>query len=258
MEKKMIMLTNDDGINAEGLSTLYTSLEEDGRFDIRVIAPDRERSSVGHAFTTFHPISLKKEYRHNSFYGHAVGGTPVDCVKLGILKILGRAPDLIISGINRGPNVGEPILCSGTVAAATEGCAFGVPSIAISVNNYIDPDYNYAGKFAKKIAVHVLENGGLPDGTMLNVNVPSIPEDEVKGVKITVQGDAKLIDTYIKRQDPRGKDYYWWDGEYIIREKNKDFDYNVLQSGFVSITPIHHDRTDHKTLDYFQKWNIEK
>ncbi len=252
------MLTNDDGIDAEGLSALYGALNEDGRFDIRVIAPDRERSSVGHGFTVFHSIPLKKEYRQGSFYGYAVGGTPVDCVKLGILEILDKTPDLLISGINRGPNVGEPVLCSGTVAAATEGTFFGIPSIAISINNYIDPEYSYAAKFAKKMAIQVLDKGGLPDGTMLNVNVPAIPEGKVKGVKITVQGDANLKDTYIKRRDPRGREYYWWDGEYSIKSKNKDFDYNVLKNGFISITPIHCDRTHHEAINYFQKWNIEK
>ncbi len=258
MGKKIIMLTNDDGIDAGGLSALYKTLKADKRFDIRVIAPDKENSSVGHAITIFRPIPVRKEYRLGSFYGHAVGGTPADCVKLGVWAILDETPDLLISGINRGANVGESIIYSGTISAATEGIICGVPSIAVSIDNHIDPDYSYAASFAKKAAEQVLDNGGLPKGTLLNINIPDVPEEKVKGVKITVQSKAGVKDTFIKRQDPRGMDYYWSDGEFIEETKDINFDSNALKNGFVSITPIHHDMTDYKVMDLFQKWNIEK
>ena len=258
MGKKIIMLTNDDGIYAGGLSALYKTLKADKRFDVKVVAPDKENSSVGHAITIFRPIPVRKEYRNGSFYGYAVGGTPADCVKLGVWAILDETPDLLISGINRGANVGENIIYSGTVSAATEGTVCGVPSIAISVNNYINPDYSYAAAFAKKAALQVLEDGGLPDGTLLNINIPDVPEEKVKGVKITVQSNAGVKDTFIKRQDPRGMDYYWMDGEFVEETEDINFDSNALKNGFVSITPIHHDMTDYKAVDHFQKWNIEK
>ena len=258
MDKKIILLTNDDGIDSEGLYTLYKTLKEDERFDIRIVAPDKERSAVGHAITVFRPISVRKEYREGQFFGYAVDGTPADCVKIAIRAILDRAPDLLISGINRGANLGENIIYSGTVSAATEGTAYGVASIAVSIDNLVDPDYSYAVNFTKRIARRIIENGGLPKGTLLNINIPDVCEKEIKGVKITTQSDAKFKDNFIKRVDPRGRDYYWMDGEFIGKTKGKNFDYNVVKSNYVSITPIHYDMTDYRTLDYFKKWNIKK
>jgi 5'-nucleotidase len=258
MGKKTILLTNDDGIDSEGLYTLYRILGEDKSYDIRIVAPDKERSAVGHAITVFHPISVRKEYREGNFYGYAVDGTPADCVKIAIKAILDNLPDLLISGINRGANLGENIIYSGTVSAATEGTTYNVSSIAVSIDNLVDPDYSYAANFTRRIASRIIENGGLPKGTMLNINIPDTCEKEIKGVKITKQSDAKFKDNFIKRIDPRGRDYYWMDGEFIGNTEDEDFDYGAVKNNYVSITPICYDMTHYRVLDYLKKWNIEK
>ena len=258
MDKKIILLTNDDGIDSEGISTLYKALAGNKNYDIRIVAPDKERSAVGHAITVFHPISVRKEYRKGKFFGYAVDGTPADCVKIAIKSILSSLPDLLISGINRGANLGENIIYSGTVSAATEGTTYNISSIAVSIDNLVDPDYSYAAVFTKKIADKVIKNGGLPEGTLLNINIPDISKKEIKGVKITRQSNAKFKDNFIKRIDPRGRDYYWMDGEFIGNAKDIRYDYGAVKSNYISITPIHYDMTDHKILDYLEKWNIKK
>lgn len=258
MERKTILLTNDDGIDSEGINTLYEILKKDDKFELSVVAPDRERSAVGHAITVFRPISVRKVYKKGSFFGYAVDGTPADCVKIAFKSIMKKAPDLLISGINRGANLGENIIYSGTVSAATEGTAYGICSIAVSIDNLIDPDYNYAADFTRKIAGKIMESGGLPGGTLLNINVPDVPREKIKGVKVTMQSDAKFKDNFIKRVDPRGRDYYWMDGEFIGEVKDNNFDYDAVKNNYISITPIHYDMTDYKRLDYFKGWDIEK
>ncbi|MEA2016259.1 MAG: 5'/3'-nucleotidase SurE [Actinomycetota bacterium] len=258
MDKKLVLLTNDDGIDSEGLYSLYRVLEKDESFDIRVIAPDKESSAVGHAITVFRPISVRKDYREGNFFGHAVDGTPADCVKIARNDILDRTPDLLISGINRGANLGENIIYSGTVSAATEGTTLGITSMAVSVDNLVDPDFVYAANFTKKIASKIMENGGLPARTLLNINFPDVNEDKIKGVIITSQGNARVKDKFIKRADPRGRDYYWMDGEFEGETVDMDTDYGAVKNNYISITPIHYDMTDHSAIEYFKKWKIEK
>ena len=257
-DKKTILLTNDDGIDAEGIYALYRSFSHDGRFHIKVVAPNKETSAVGHAITVFRPISVRENYQEGEFFGYAVDGTPADCVKLAIGAILERPPDLLVSGINRGGNMGENIIYSGTVSAATEGTVCGISSIAISVDDLINPFYGYASEFAVNIAALVLKNGGLPSGTLLNVNVPSIDKSRIRGTRITVQADIGFRDKFEKRQDPRGRDYYWMDGEFIERNIGEGSDYNAVKNGYVSVTPIHYDMTDYKSMGLFRSWDIEK
>lgn len=154
--------------------------------------------------------------------------------------------------------MGENIIYSGTVSAVTEGTTYGVASIAVSIDNLVDPDFNYAANFTKEIAGRIIESGGLPKGTLLNINIPNVCEKEIKGVKITRQSDAKFKDNFIKRVDPRGRDYYWMDGEFTGETKDENFDYGAVKNNYISITPIHYDMTDNKVLDYFRKWNIKK
>lgn len=258
MKKKIILLTNDDGIDSEGIYTLYQALKEDNGFDVRIVAPDKERSAVGHAITVFRPISVRKEYREGKLFGYAVDGTPADCVKIAIRAILERTPDLVISGINRGANLGENIIYSGTVSAATEGTVLGVPSVAVSVDNMIDPNYSYAAGFVKRFASQVIENCEIPVGTLLNVNIPDTSEKEIRGVKITRQSNAKVMDKFIKRIDPRGRDYYWMDGDFNGEAGDEDSDYGAVKNNYISITPIHYDMTNYKILDYFRKWDFKK
>jgi 5'-nucleotidase len=254
--KKLILLTNDDGIGAQGIRSLYNVFSKDPKYDVAIIAPEFERSAGGHGITVFDPIWVKKEYRNKKFYGYVVNGTPADCVKL-FKELLGRKPDLLISGINRGANIGENIIYSGTVSAATEGICNDIPSIAVSLDSYVDDDYSFAANFSKKIADLVFKNGGLPSKTLLNINVPSLPKKKIKGVKITKQSDAKFKDYFLKRTDPRGRDYYWMDGEFVEITDCNDSDYCAIKEGYVSITPIQCDMTDYSKIDYFKKWEIK-
>jgi len=257
VDKKLILLTNDDGIEAQGIYALYKIFGEVENFEVKIIAPEFERSAVGHAITVFDPIWVRKEYRDDSFYGYGVNGTPADCVKL-YHELLGAKPDLLISGINRGSNIGENIIYSGTVSAATEGISNGIPSIAVSIDSYIEPDYEFSAKFALEMSQMIFKNGELPEKTLLNINIPDLPEDQIKGVKITRQSDAKFKDFFLKRSDPRGRDYYWMDGEFIEITKCDDSDYCAVKNGYISITPIHYDMTDYNKIEYFKSWGIRK
>jgi len=256
MEKKLILLTNDDGIEASGIYALYKIFSEEKDFEIKIIAPEVERSAMGHAITVFDPIWVRKEYRDGNFYGYSVNGTPADCVKL-YHELLGVKPDLLISGINRGSNMGENIIYSGTVSAATEGISNGIPSVAISVDSYMEPDYEFSAKFARDMAYMIFKNGELPEKTLLNINIPDLSEDLIKGVKITKQSDAKFKDYFLKRSDPRGRDYYWMDGEFIEITRCDDSDYCAVKNGYISITPIQYDMTDYNKIEYFKNWNIK-
>ena len=253
MEKKIVLLTNDDGIESNGLKTLYCTFLEDDRFDIRIVAPDKERSAVGHAITVFDPIAVKKEYINGAFCGYSVDGTPADCVKLAITAIFDRKPDILISGINRGANIGENIIYSGTVSAATEGTIYHVPSIAVSIDNIKDTDYEYAARFTKELAEIILAAENLPGRMLLNINFPDVAPELIKGVKFTHQSEVKFKDIFIKRIDPRGRDYYWMDGEYEVTAEDEGSDYYAIKHNYISITPIQHDMTDYKRMDFFRK-----
>jgi len=252
-EKKIILLTNDDGIESSGLRTLYCKFIEDERFEIRIVAPDKERSAVGHAITVFDPIAVKKEYINGAFCGYSVDGTPADCVKLAITAIFERKPDLLISGINRGANIGENIIYSGTVSAATEGTIYDVPSIAVSIDNIRETDYTYAAEFTKGVAETVLALNDLSKRMLLNINFPDVAPEFIRGVRFTHQSEVKFKDIFIKRVDPRGRDYYWMDGEYEVIQEDEDSDYYAIKNNYISITPIQHDMTDYKRMDFFRE-----
>lgn len=248
-----ILLTNDDGINAPGLYALYESIRAMG--DVTVVAPDTEMSAVGHAITLTDPLRVEKINKRGEFFGYAVNGTPADCVKIAVWALLDEKPDLIISGINLGNNTGISIIYSGTVSAATEGTILEIPSFAISLVAYRNPDFTYAAKFAKKMATIVLEKG-LPVGTLLNVNVPNVKEEEIKGVVVTRQGKAVYREHFDKRTDPWGRSYYWMAGEKVELEEDEFVDDSALKNNQVSITPIQFDLTDYANLDLLKSWNV--
>lgn len=250
-----ILLTNDDGINAPGLYALYESIRTMG--DVTVVAPDTEMSAVGHAITLTDPLRVEKINKRGEFFGYAVSGTPADCVKIAVWALLDEKPDLIISGINLGNNTGISIIYSGTVSAATEGTILEIPSFAISLVAYRNPDFTYAAKFAKKMANIVLEKG-LPIGTLLNVNVPNVKEEEIKGVLVTRQGKAVYREHFDKRTDPWGRSYYWMAGEKVELEEEEFVDDTALKNNQVSITPIQFDLTDYANLDLLKSWNVSK
>ncbi|MFA5099983.1 MAG: 5'/3'-nucleotidase SurE [Candidatus Omnitrophota bacterium] len=249
-----ILLTNDDGIYAEGIKILHRALADLG--EITVVAPDTERSAVGHAITLSDPLRVKNVNRGGKFFGHAITGTPADCVKIAIRAILKDRPDIVVSGINLGPNVGYSVLYSGTVSGATEGAILGIPSIAISLATFEDPDYTYAAEFARKMAASVIENKGLPQGTLLNINIPAVSKDRIKGVRIVKQSKRAIEERFDKREDPRKRTYYWLTGEVIESDGQEDADIEALRQNYVSITPIHCDMTDYEFMNVLKTWEF--
>ena len=193
-----ILLSNDDGINAPGLAALYEAMKSAG--DVVVVAPDSEKSAVGHAITISDPLRVWDFKKNDEFFGYAVNGTPADCVKIAYWALLKEKPDLVVSGINLGSNTGINAIYSGTVSAATEGTILGIPSFAVSLTTFKDADFSYAAKFARKLSEDILERG-LPKGTLLNVNVPPTEEQGIEGVKITRQGRSNYHEHFDKRVD---------------------------------------------------------
>jgi len=250
-----ILVTNDDGIDSAGIDALANSLKEIA--EVIVVAPHKEQSAVGHGITMQIPLRVFDYFKNSDFFGYAVMGTPADCVKMGIRNIMNEAPDLVISGINHGSNTAINIIYSGTVSAAREAAIMDVPSIAISVASHSAKDFRYAAKIANTLAIKVFEEG-LPDGTLLNVNVPNVPEEEIAGLLITKQGKSKWDDIYEKRTDPYGKDYFWLKGALLEVDKDLDTDQGAVKQNYVSVTPIHFDLTDYDTYNKIKQWNIEK
>lgn len=248
MDKRLkILLSNDDGIRSEGLRALYEALTEFA--DVVVVAPDRERSAVGRALTLHRPLRCE-QVDENWF---AVDGTPTSCVYIGIHAIMKQKPDMVIGGINRGPNLGEDITYSGTVSVAMEGALLGIPSIAFSLVTFKDFYWKDAADWAKRITLKVYEQG-IPKGCCLNVNIPNLPKDEIKGVKVTRQGKKAYSEKVEERRDPWGRVYYWIGGEEPNWEAEPGTDYWAVKNGYVSVTPIHLDLTDYKTLEKLKKY----
>lgn len=248
-----ILLTNDDGIYAEGIFALCRELKKIGR--VTVVAPDSERSSVGHGITLAHPIWVKKIKQQGEFFGYGISGTPADCVKFATSVLLKRKPDMVISGINLGPNDGCSVFYSGTVAGAREGTILGIPSIAVSLATFVNPDFSYAAKFAAKCATLVYKNK-ISRGTFLNVNVPNLKASFIKGIKVTHQCMIPIHGEFVKRVDPNGKTYYWMLGKDPKTEKDITIDTYALSRGYVTITPVHCNLTDHKTYQKISRWKI--
>ena len=242
MDKPFILVTNDDGIYAPGIAALRDAMAELGT--VFLIAPAFEQSAVGHSITLSEPLRMQEVHKEGVLFGHSVNGAPADCVKLAVFNLLDRKPDLLASGINLGENAGINALYSGTVAAAIEGAICGIPSLAISLEVGDIPDFTYAAHIAKKIAQQVLSSN-LPDRLVLNVNIPSRPREQIRGVKTTRMCIAPYNERYECRKDPRGRTYYWLDGEIPSGLEQHDTDLVALRDGYVSVTPLHYDLTDH-------------
>jgi 5'-nucleotidase len=242
----IILLTNDDGIHAPGLFALYRALKPD--HELYIVAPETEMSAVGHAITLTSPLRVQEVHKNGSFYGYAVTGTPADCVKIALQELLKTPPDVILSGINLGANVGVNLLYSGTVSAATEGAFLGVPSAAISLAALKNPDFEFAARFSKRI-VGFLTTSGLADGTALNVNIPALPPDQIRDVCITRQGTARFEECFESRTDPRGNVYYWLSGEKFVGKGDEDDDFVALKQKMITITPIHYDLTCYREME---------
>ncbi|HEX9934958.1 MAG TPA: 5'/3'-nucleotidase SurE [bacterium] len=251
----LFLLTNDDGIRAPGLEALHREIRNLG--EVVVVAPDTERSAVGHAITISDPLRVSEFERDGRLFGYAVKGTPADCVKIGCWAMLKRKPDAVISGINLGPNTGINTIYSGTVSAATEGALLGIPSFAVSLATYRHPDFRYAAKFARKLA-GILVRKGLPQGIYLNVNVPACPEKEIRGVAVTRQGLALYKEKFDRRTDPQGRVYYWLTGQKVNKEEDMDVDDGAVMAKTVSVTPVHYDLTQYGFLEELREWDLKK
>ncbi|HAH31802.1 MAG TPA: 5'/3'-nucleotidase SurE [Elusimicrobia bacterium] len=248
-----ILITNDDGIYAEGIYALATALKKLG--NITVVAPDAQRSAVGHAITIVDPLRVNKARRNGRFFGYAASGTPADCVKLAIKTLMKKKPDLVVSGINLGANIGYNILYSGTVSGATEGALLGIPSLAISLDTFTKPDFSAAAAFSVKIAAS-MKKRRLPAGTLLNVNVPAIKASKIKGVRVTSQSRTSFNDWFDKRKDPHGQTYYWMDGDFKPKDSDAASDLNAVKAGYISVTPIQFDLTDYKFITTLDTWKL--
>lgn len=255
-----ILLTNDDGIDAPGIIALQRELAAIGQ--VTVVAPKEDRSGVGHALTFFPPMKLKRVEREGKFFGYALSGTPADCVKLALSKLLQNKPDLVISGINRGANVGIAVFSSGTVAGAREGAIQGISAIALSLASHRgapdQDDYRFAARFTRKLALLVAKNG-LPPGVLLNVNVPAGEENEIKGVAVTRQETGKLDLTFQEAKDPFGELYYYYGlGPRSTRvPPDGQTDQGALAEGRVSITPLRLDTTEDAWMEKLRGWNFQ-
>lgn len=240
-----ILLTNDDGIQAVGLRSLYHALIRAGH-EVSVVAPVTEMSAVGHAVTLAAPLRVKT-FEEQEFVGQGVSGTPADCVKLGLTTLLSSQPDLVVSGINAGANVGVDILYSGTVSAATEGALMGLPALAVSFDGFSPQDLSAQGDFTASFLSKV-DWDGLPKHCVLNLNFPDLPMGEVKGLKVCPQTRAAYEDWYEERVDPRGRKYYWLTGVIPPDMVLPDQDRALLTEGFMTLTPLRFDFTDHETM----------
>lgn len=233
------------------MAALHAALN--GDHELFVVAPETEQSAVGHAITLADPIRVRRLGPRTGFDGWGVTGTPADCVKLAVNQLLAQKPDLVIGGINRGANVGVNLLYSGTVSSATEAAILGIPGIAVSLHTHAEEaDYSFAAKFVAHL-VSCLPTLPITDQAALNVNIPALVQDQIKGVLFTRQSQAQLTERFIQRQDPRGQTYYWQAGETMGRDGGLETDYTALENGYVTITPVRHDLTHGELLDKLKK-----
>jgi len=247
-----ILISNDDGVHARGIRALIEALREVA--DVTVAAPDRERSGASHSLTMDVPLRAH-EISDRVF---AVAGTPTDCILLALKMLMPEPPDLVGSGINRGPNMGDDVTYSGTIAAAMEATLLGIPAVAVSLCRCESGKYDYtaSAQIARDVALMVLDRG-LPDWTLLNVNVPNIPGSEIKGVEVVRQGKQVYEEAVIEKKDPRGRTYYWIGGQLTAWETEPDTDFAAVSQGYVSVTPVHLDLTDYATMDILKEWPLD-
>ena len=253
-QKPLILVTNDDGVTAKGILSLVQVAKKFG--EVIVIAPDKPQSGMGHAITIAHPLRLTPVDLFDGVETFSCSGTPVDCVKLGIYEVLKRKPDLLLSGINHGENTSTNVLYSGTMSAAVEGAMENIPSIGFSLKDF-HPDADFSGtqKFAEKIIEQVLAEG-MPDHTCLNVNVPKLGPEEIKGIRICKQAHAFWEDRFDKRLDQFGRPYYWLTGDFECKTTDPETDLFALAEGYVSVVPTQFDLTNYTALAAIKKWKL--
>jgi 5'-nucleotidase len=245
-----ILVTNDDGIASPALYGLRQELESLGR--VFIVAPDRDQSATSHSLTLYRPMRIDRPADDT----YAIDGTPTDCVLAATHGLLPVAPDLVVSGVNRGPNMGDDVFYSGTIAAAIEGALQGLPALALSLVTGGGPaDFGYACRFARSLVDEVIARG-MPPKSVLNVNVPARPAAEIQGVKITRLGKRAYDDSLIERVDPRGRSYYWIGGDAPVWQPEPESDFLAVDEGYVSVTPLHLDLTDNALRVTLEGWKL--
>ena len=245
-----ILVTNDDGIHAPGIQALALALRSLG--PVTVVAPDRERSAVGHALTLHHPLRVHP--LRDGYY--AVDGTPTDCVNLGINHLLKAKPDIVVSGINRGANLADDVTYSGTVSAALEATLMGIPAMAVSlVTTTSGTHYDAAAAVAVRIASSLISHG-LPPDTYLNINIPDLPAAELRSPLVTCQGKRRYGGSIVEKTDPRGGTYFWIGGGESDFLDLEGTDYHAVSRGHISVTPLHYDMTNHQSLSILSRWTL--
>jgi 5'-nucleotidase len=261
-----LLVSNDDGISALGIRTLANHLVESGH-EVIVVCPDRERSATGHGLTLLQPIraEIVNSIFHPAVTAWSCDGTPSDCVKLALWALLDSPPDLVLSGINQGANLGTEILYSGTVSAAMEGLLEGIPSIALSLTSRTSQDFQPAARVAQLLVEKIITQP-LPELMMLNVNIPPVPWEKIAGITFTRQGVRRYVDVFDKRVDPRGKTYYWLTGEVLEDIQpptglnlpdDIPIDVNVIRDNFVSVTPLQYNLTYATGLHQLSQWEVK-
>lgn len=255
--KPTILVSNDDSINAPGIKALVEVAKKFG--NVVVVAPDSPQSGMGHAITIHEPLRLNKVDVFDEVEAYQCSGTPADCVKIAIDKILYKKPDLCISGINHGSNASINVIYSGTMSAAMEAAIDGIPAIGFSLLDYaFDADFN-ASKHYAEIIIRELFNNGLPSACLLNVNIPKLPIDKIKGMRVCRQAVAKWEEEFDRRIDPSGAAYYWLTGKFENKDKGEDTDVWALENGYVSIVPVQFDLTNYHGITFINNnWNIHE
>lgn len=251
-DRPIILITNDDGIDSPGLTALARELSQLGQ--IVIAAPEEQRSAISHAITLGKPLRFFPYPSSNSYPTYSSNGTPADCVKFAVRRLLSQKPQLVVSGINLGPNTGTNILYSGTVAGAVEGSILGIPSLAVSLDTYTDPIFSGAAEISALIAENILKRS-LPAQIVLNLNVPNLPIERIKGIRITTMGRTNYNDFF--EDDRGGEEYYFWLKDSSSWEGNtEDSDIATVASGYASLTPLQYDLTHHQFLDDLKDWDI--
>jgi 5'-nucleotidase len=252
--ERLILVTNDDSVNAKGIHALVEMARQFGR--VVVVAPDKPQSGMGHAITINHPLRLFPSDQFGEVEAYACSGTPVDCVKLAISEVLHRRPDFILSGINHGENSSTNVLYSGTMSAAIEGAMEGIPSIGFSLADFSpSADFEACQYFGAQILKKIMEEP-ISRSVCLNVNVPKLKISQINGIKICKQAHAYWADRFERRNDQFGREYFWLSGEFSDVDQRPDTDLQALKNGYVSVVPTHFDLTAYETLQQMKNWKI--
>jgi len=256
MKRPLILVTNDDGINAPGIRTLISVIKDIG--DVIVVAPDSPQSGMGHAITinsTLHSSRITP--KNSEIIEYSCSGTPADCVKLAINELMPRKPDLCVSGINHGSNSSINVIYSGTMSAAIEAGIEGVPAVGFSLLDYSwNADFSQSQDLIRKITLNALNNG-IPKGVVLNVNIPAVKKSDIKGVKICRQAKAYWVEEFDKRKNPLGQEYYWLTGKFVNKDQGEDTDEWALKNNYISIVPVEFDLTAHHAIQGLNEWDFK-